>query len=458
MKGDKNSTVIGQFSGKCCDYQVENNNQMTLPRELFENLFESEEYKRSIHNRHYIGFLGHPEDPGCQDYKDACIIMTESHLEENGDVYGTFDLIDTPVGRVVKSFIDAGVNFGISIRGAGDIDGGGLVDPDTFIFRGYDLVTFPAYNDAIPTFQEIAASEDLEKQVKFKKVCAAIDTNLKDITSAETLKEIKAQFNETSEQYKKVQAREEELANDDVDDVDDVEQVEEIAEENVAITAQQVEGMTQLYLEQLFANSKLHDRCRKLELELSQTKKDCKRKIESFTRISKSQTADVQKELDDIRVSNKKLVTANSKLKSELTEVKNLNLKYRHKIEASSETICQKDSTISDLKTELSKTVTASQGVERRASNLDEKVEKLKAQVEAAGQIIFEYQQAYANMYANALGVHLNNIPVTSTTSVDELKKHILGSTSSCNIPMKPSVEEIDILDEEIDEEDIVTV
>ena len=48
-------------------------------------------------------------------------------LRDNDEIYGTFDLIDTPVGRIVKSFIDAGVEWGISIRGAGDVDAEGNV-------------------------------------------------------------------------------------------------------------------------------------------------------------------------------------------------------------------------------------------------------------------------------------------------------------------------------------------
>ena len=83
----KKPAVIGQFTGKCCDANVVNNNDMHLGKELFENLFASDEYKRAMENRHYIGFIGHPNDPGCQDYKDACIVMTDCHLDESGDVY-----------------------------------------------------------------------------------------------------------------------------------------------------------------------------------------------------------------------------------------------------------------------------------------------------------------------------------------------------------------------------------
>lgn len=453
MKNKKNSTVIGQFSGKCCDGNVENNNQMTLPVELFRNLIASDEYKEAIKNRYYLGFLGHPEDPGCQDYKDACIVMTDMKLEDNGEVTGTFDLIDTPVGRVVKAFIDAGVTFGISIRGAGDVDGNGVVDPDTFVFRGFDLVTFPAYNDAVPTFREIAASSDMDKQVKYKKVCKTVKDNLQSITSSTTLDAMKEQFNESSDEYEAIQAHIDELED------DESSEEEQIPEEHVAITAQQLEGMTQLYLEQVEANRKLNNRLKSLSLELRDTRVSAARKLKSVKRITSSQVNDLRGELHKVEASRQTLVSANSKLKKEAENLQKQNLNYRHKIEANSETICQKDSTISDLKTKLGETVTASKGVQRRASNLDEKVESLKAQVEAAGQIIFEYQQAYANMYANALGVHLKNIPITSTTGVEALKKMILGGTSTSNIPVNPAMDDVVIInDEELDDDEIVTM
>ena len=177
MADTKNPAILGQFTGKCCDANVVNNNDMHLGTELFQNLIASDEFKTALKNRHYIGFAGHPADPGCQEFKDACIVMTDMKLLDDGTVEGVFDLIDTPVGRIIKTFIDAGVTFGISIRGAGDVASDGEVDPDTFVFRGFDLVTFPAYDDCIPEFREIAASTDVDKKRKFKKVYSAVDVS-----------------------------------------------------------------------------------------------------------------------------------------------------------------------------------------------------------------------------------------------------------------------------------------
>ena len=84
-----NNTILGTFTGKCCDAAVVNNNDMKLDRELFEKLIKSEEYKDAMEHRYYIGFLGHPEDPNCQDFKDGCIVMTSMEIKDNDEIYGT---------------------------------------------------------------------------------------------------------------------------------------------------------------------------------------------------------------------------------------------------------------------------------------------------------------------------------------------------------------------------------
>ena len=195
---NKNPAILGTYEGECADSNITNLNGLDITRPVWENVFNSEDYKKAIELGHYIGYLGHPEDPNCMDFKDACIVMTEGHIDDNGKVYGKFNLVDTPVGRVVKTFQDAGVTFGISVRGAGDIENNS-VDPETFIFRGFDLVTFPAFPESIPKF--VAASSDAECQAKYKEICAAVNSNLNNIKSSDALKIIQRQLTEQSELY-----------------------------------------------------------------------------------------------------------------------------------------------------------------------------------------------------------------------------------------------------------------
>lgn len=492
----ESKSVLGTFTGKCCDSNVFNNNDMHLSRELFEKLMESEEYKRAMENHHYIGYLGHPSDSDCQDYEHACIVMKDMRIADNGEIEGDFDLIDTPVGRTVKAFIDAGVNFGISIRGLGEVDGNGEVDPDEFIFRGFDLVTFPAYDDCIPEFKQIAASTDAKKQAKYKKICAAIDTNLPDIDSCEALVVLQEQLPDGCDEFNKIQDRINELNCGVADDID-----------TLAVTEEKLEAMTELYLDAA-------ETVRNLELELADCElankdlavecKTLKQKWNHLNRITANQIADAnqiagklenernasrrqtrkikasvaaleqelsatkgelsvtKRELSSAKQAYDKQVTANTNLRNRLDSIikqrrddreaikasDNVNLKYQQKIEANKNIISEKDSIIDDLNKKLNETVVASKKVELKASNLDEKNKELLSRIEAAEEMISSYQQAYANIYANALGVYLTGLPITANTSVEELTDMIKAGTSTANIPAAPAYYSEDVEDD----------
>lgn len=459
------SKVIGKFTGKCCDANVSNNNDMFLGKELFDNLFASEDYKNGIENGYYIGFLGHPEDPGCMDFEHACIVMKECHMDDNGEIFGTFDLIDTPVGRVVKSFIDAGVKFGISIRGAGDVDGEGEVDPETFVFRGFDLVTFPAYNDAVPEFQEIAASSDIKKQAKYKKVCKAINKDLTNINSCEALDVMKEQFSNKSAEYNKITKRQSEI----------------LSNSNVSLDAQRLNGVIDLYLESVKGAT---DRELAMKDAIKAESKLLDRKLNSMKRIFSSQINSLVKECDYYKdrckklvASRKTLVAANTRLKAQVEDTKDRlhddNLTYKQEIKANTALLDKKDAKIADqsdlihrqkatidsLESKLRKTVTANSELKDTSSNLDADLRDLESRVEAAEDLLLEYQKAYANMYANALGTHIEDLQVTANMSVSELQNMIKGGTNTAN--MSTAVVEphpVEIIDSDEDEEDMIIV
>lgn len=42
----KNNSILGTFSGECADSAITNLNGMDISREVFEKLFESDEYKK----------------------------------------------------------------------------------------------------------------------------------------------------------------------------------------------------------------------------------------------------------------------------------------------------------------------------------------------------------------------------------------------------------------------------
>ena len=501
----ENNTIIGTFDGECADANITNLNGLDITREVWENVFNSDEYKQAIEQGWYIGFLGHPEDPNCMDFEHACIVMTDGYIDDDNKIYGAFNLIDTPVGRVVKSFIDAGVQFGISVRGAGDIENNS-VDPDTFVFRGFDLVTFPAYPNSIPEFQEIAASTDLAKRAKYRKVCAAIKANVNDLPLS-SIELIQPQFAPQSKEYEMLESQKKEL------------EAETLAN-NAEFSDTRLDALMQMYLEE-------KDKNRELEAELktciSESKKitsQTKRAVLSFKQIAKSQQEDLLDELDDTIQANQDLeyeirrlrselktsVTAsrkmesdiisledelaarskeNKKLQSTITklndelddeinastqlhakintledkynttsnklartsdklatvqaslsdakyetkdkvdELNETNLIYKSELEDLRSQLSSKDKVIASLRTELAETVGESEDAMDKTSNLEAQNKILTSRIQEMQQLVADYQEAYATIYAHAIGVEFDALDISANASVSELKKSI---------------------------------
>lgn len=537
----KNTSVLGTYEGECADSTITNLNGLDITREVWENVFNSDEYKKAIENRWYIGYLGHPSgnDPDCQDFRKACIVMTEGHIAENGKVYGKFDLVNTPVGQIVKAFQDAGVIFGISVRGAGDIVNNS-VDPDTFVFRGFDLVTFPAFPESIPTFTAIAASTDADKRKKYQAVCAAVADNIDSLDTIEAVNTVQSCFAKQSSEYKmleaqkqKIQASEEiavvlpenpEQLLDNVMPVDEIvenpveKNVEEVAVDNVLETDPRVESMTKLYLDLKEKYDTLSQEHLALQNLHDQLLKDDTRKLASVERICSSQINDLHKTLETIEASLKvktrevnslrrridakdsrlskiqssmsnneqyakdlehKLSKVQASLKSvtesneslrkdcrnlvsEIGSLKEENLKYNKMVRAAKADVESKETIISNLKIELDETVRKhDQG---SASNRDAEIAQLKSRITSAESHLKTYQDAYANLYANAIGVQLPKLRVTASTDVDNLQRMIRASVS---IPVKPDflepTQDVDLSDFEMadydeDSTDLVTL
>lgn len=444
----KNS-VIGIFEGECADSNITNENGLDITRPVWENIFSSESYQQAIELGWYIGFLGHPDDPGCMDFRNACIVMTEGHIDDNGKVYGKFNLIDTPVGRTVKTFIDAGVTFGISVRGAGDIVNNS-VDPDTFVFRGFDLVSFPAFPESIPTFTAIAASSDVESQKKYKAICAAVKENLPNIDSCEAIDILQCQFAEQSDEYKALEDRKREIrgSNSTEDYVSEFNDVD--------ITKDKVESMTKLYLEQVEANNRLKNENQILSSKLASNEIEARRKISSISRITADQIKCATDAKDAAEKRCNQLVAASIRMKETISQERSNNLKYLQKISESKNIVDSKDSLISSLKTRLNETVTASANVERRTSNLDEQLKRSKDEIVACKKMIKEYQDAYAELYSQAIGADLQKVKVNASTSVSSLRSAITSSISRKPSSIKEP-EEVDVDDCYFDD-DMVTI
>lgn len=476
------SPIIGTFEGECADGLVTNANNMDIPVEVWTKLFESDTYKQAIELGWYIGYLGHPEDPNCMDFKNACIVMTEGHIDDDGKVYGKFNLIDTPVGRIVKSFIDAGVTFGISVRGVGETTPNGMseiVDADSFVFRGFDIVTFPAFENAIPEFQALAASSKTENQVKYKKICASLDTNLPDITSPVAIEAIQEQFSPNSAEYAKLEDRKSELGIFDADtgsaDVETQLEVEQRKFDGIYTLYQEAQDEIAELEEQIAEDTVLID-------DMGAESDYIDKKIQIFESTINNQNAKLRKITAQYETRNRALITANTKikaenkrlvgsvdgLKSENAELKSKNKELRgimasqkttidemsksnlkcnreiksttKKIESATQTISDQEQTIKELQSKLNETVKKQKIEASKSLNRDDENERLRTELVSIKKILAGYQSAYVDLYQSASGVDLSNIPITASTSIDDLHK-VINQQNSVPIMASYSVD-----------------
>lgn len=497
---DSEKAILGKFKGECADAGMTNKNGVDITYDVWNNVFNSEDYKTGIELGHYIGFLGHPEDPACQDFEHACIVMTDGSITDDNIVHGEFNLVDTPVGRIVRSFQKAGVTFGISVRGAGDIVGNS-VDPDTFDFRGFDLVTFPAYPNAIPEFTEIAASTDSAKRKQYQTICAAVESELDNIDDPTTLESLKGMFPEQSDTYGKIDEKLGCVAVEDDVVPSDVERIDCDPSPREELLEMQRDSMVMLWKE---TAEDLRTAERLLEDEHAARKKDAlvaNRKLRAMRRICADQNSVVEsyskqsevmaskisklqgmlesqerkyvsacrkleranERMSEIESKYRAAITASTKVRSEADSMSDdidqlvserdrleqANLHISQKIDASERASAEKDAVIASLREELRETIESSESMHKRASNLEAANARLEDNLEAYDAVIGGYQDAYANLYANALGTSLHDVPVTASTSVEDLQKLIRASAHLPFEADEPHLEDAEAADED---------
>lgn len=150
---EKGSPILGRLSGPVADIINPTRNGRKYSEQLWENVFNSPIAKETFENGGYFGELGHPADRQEVDMEKIAICMPGPPKKNNkGQLISTFDILDTPNGRILKTLCDYGYKMGISSRGSGDVttdfEGNESVDEDTYEFSCFDVVLLPAVKSA----------------------------------------------------------------------------------------------------------------------------------------------------------------------------------------------------------------------------------------------------------------------------------------------------------------------
>lgn len=130
-----------RFSGKFQEANAINKNKRMYPYDVLNS--NVEKLMETIDSRGLIGELDHPSD-SIIHMANASHIITKLWWDGNS-LMGEGEILNTPSGKVLKSFIDSGVRVGISSRGVGN----GQVNNEGVLVIGesYKLITFDAVAD-----------------------------------------------------------------------------------------------------------------------------------------------------------------------------------------------------------------------------------------------------------------------------------------------------------------------
>lgn len=176
---NKPKNVLKRIQGVLSDFKS-NRNGRIYPRELWENVLNSDYVKEMIESHGLVGELDHPEERLEISLQNVSHVINDMWIE--GDqVLGTIDILPTPSGKIVSELIDYGTDIGISSRGAGSVGAGNIVDPD-YQFVTFDFVARPSCEAARLNMivESVQPEIDTNSDDKVKNILEGYKTSLKE--------------------------------------------------------------------------------------------------------------------------------------------------------------------------------------------------------------------------------------------------------------------------------------
>ena len=175
----KPANVLKRIQGVLSDFKS-NRNGRIYPRELWENVLNSDYVKEMIESHGLVGELDHPEERLEISLQNVSHVINDMWIE--GDqVVGTIDILPTPSGKIVSELLDYGTDIGISSRGAGSVGPNNVVDSD-YQFVTFDFVARPSCEAARLNMivESVQPEIDTNSDDKVKNILEGYKTSLKE--------------------------------------------------------------------------------------------------------------------------------------------------------------------------------------------------------------------------------------------------------------------------------------
>jgi hypothetical protein len=141
---------------------VRNANGRVYPLALWSRVMENKKISGRLSERKMLGELDHPES-GKTSLSRVSHVMTELKLQPSARfsgkqaVYGVYECLPTPPGKILDALLRSRIGLGISSRGDGDLeerDGASYVMPESYELDTFDVVIDPSVDVAVRVLGE----------------------------------------------------------------------------------------------------------------------------------------------------------------------------------------------------------------------------------------------------------------------------------------------------------------
>lgn len=211
--------IIGKVRGCMAPIGVHSRNHRIYEDYHWPKVLANPILQERLANRSLYGMPSHMQKPiDDEDFREGRISHIVSVLEVRKDnsgnpfLYGEFDILDTPAGRILKAMYEGGAGIYVSTRAAGrllPIPGDPVnkrVDSDSYFLGGIDCVLNPGFLQAKPTFEGVTAKATpvvMQESVTSDNICTTLNVSESEIANEE-VKELKGQVNKLTKILEKV--------------------------------------------------------------------------------------------------------------------------------------------------------------------------------------------------------------------------------------------------------------
>ena len=207
--------LIGKVKGCMAPIGVYSRNHRIYENNHWIKVLQNKDLQERIANRRLFGMPSHMQkNIDDEDFREGRISHIVSVLEVRNDnngkpfLYGEFDILDTPAGRILKAMYEGGAGIYVSTRAAGKLEpipGDPMnkrVNSDSYFLGGIDCVLNPGFLQARPTFESALTNESVNEE----KVEEPVKQDITESTqsSNEELSQLKSQLDQLTKIVEKV--------------------------------------------------------------------------------------------------------------------------------------------------------------------------------------------------------------------------------------------------------------